>query len=549
MVAQKDLQYKLEDIKRILFNKESEQINQLFQEIRQIKELSITPHELPEHVIPVIQNVITGWLNEMDKLEIKLTDKNIMLKTLSTVIVELLQNKAIESQIELAEAVYPIMGIAIRKEVNESPDSIIDALYPVIGKTVSKYVSEAMKKLVADVDAKLNQSLSVENWLHRLKARKLGIPYSSYILRQSLPFFVQDIFLIDKKTGILISHVSSQSKEKIDKDLIAGMLTAIKDFITSAFVSESSQKDTLNEIKYGDLKIIIYETSHSYFALVIYGEKHNQFEDDFMDTLTEIQRAFASKLSNFNGDIHELKGIERLLSRLMIKTNTPQIELKDKKSVSKLKILLGIVILFFVTWIGFFTHNKINDNNILNQAEMHIKQFPLLKNLRNNITVSSGNVEISGLMPNQLTLDAVKNQIKLIHGVQQIHFNGSILENIIQKDKSININYKTLIESEVILFNSGITNLNPINKMKLREIILFTKLSETKKLNVVVYNDIQHNNNQNTLFSKRRSESIIKYLVSQGLSEKYISSNIVTYENSATDKNYQSRAARIFVEK
>ncbi len=74
-------------------------------------------------------------------------------------------------------------------------------------------------------------------------------------------------FVIDKQSGISIGGYSDFDK-KVDQDLVAGMLTAIKSFSESAFNQNQSQ--SINTISYSNFNIFMHNSfEHFYLAAVI----------------------------------------------------------------------------------------------------------------------------------------------------------------------------------------------------------------------------------------------------------------------------------------
>ena len=93
--------------------------------------------------------------------------------------------------------------------------------------------------------------------------------------------------MIDKNSGLLIGEYSPQNI--LEPDLVAGMLSAIKSFVESAFGQENSE---LESLEYSSYKILLYNFNRFYFACVMEGfidaELRAQLQDDFLD-LTDHQ--------------------------------------------------------------------------------------------------------------------------------------------------------------------------------------------------------------------------------------------------------------------
>ena len=122
------------------------------------------------------------------------------------------------------------------REQNYIPkNDLFDLLYPLVGKVVLKKITEAFSELVNYINKKLETTFNFNMLVKRIKSRATGIPLSEIILSDLLPYYVDEIFVLDKKSSLLIAHCSKTEQESIDKDIIGSMLVAINDFITTSF--------------------------------------------------------------------------------------------------------------------------------------------------------------------------------------------------------------------------------------------------------------------------------------------------------------------------
>jgi hypothetical protein len=65
--------------------------------------------------------------------------------------------------------------------------------------------------------------------------RTVGIPESTLLLRDALPFQVTEVFLVERQSGLLLQHLSHDPETAEDSDLVSGMLTTIRDFVQDTF--------------------------------------------------------------------------------------------------------------------------------------------------------------------------------------------------------------------------------------------------------------------------------------------------------------------------
>ena len=90
-----------------------------------------------------------------------------------------------------------------------------------------------------------------------------GKPFSEILLARSLLYRVEQVFLIHRKSGLLLQHVAAEDAVLKDADMISGMLTAIQDFVSDSFVEGGQDLETLDIgrfklwIQYGPKAMIV----------------------------------------------------------------------------------------------------------------------------------------------------------------------------------------------------------------------------------------------------------------------------------------------------
>jgi len=235
--------------------------------------------------------------------------------TVQSVLAEATAGRVEDSKEEMAAALAPVLGQAIRHQIAESQDDIIDALYPVIGKAIQRSVAEAMRALADRVDSGLRSTFSLRRLGRRIRARIGGVPESDLVLREALPFSVQDIFLIHRASGLLLCHLSRDPVRSADSDVIGAMLTAIQDFSQDTFGEE--REGALDEIQYGNLSILLEAGPWAYLAVVVDGIAPEDLRHQMRSALSEVDRGYASALEEFDGDLATLPGLEAQLKPLL----------------------------------------------------------------------------------------------------------------------------------------------------------------------------------------------------------------------------------------
>ena len=184
--------------------------------------------------------------DRIEELRTVLLKPDILVDKISPVIANILAEQIKNSGDEIAQAIAPIIGEALRRQIYHAREDIVDALYPVIGQTINKAVAESIRELSRTVDARVRRTVNPASTLRRWQAQLQGVSEAEYRLRESLPFVVREIFLIHRESGLLIYHLSGDARELPDRDLVSGMLTAIRKALGMA---SASPLDVFRELR------------------------------------------------------------------------------------------------------------------------------------------------------------------------------------------------------------------------------------------------------------------------------------------------------------
>lgn len=164
------------------------------------------------------------------------------------------------------EEIFTKLGPVIPEALTKSQDKVVEALFLIIGKMMKKHIQKEIKALSDSINSQVQTTFSIKTWQRKFKALFTGFSEKEIILSEMNQTSVEQIFVIEKGSGLIISSVSKQ--ESIDEDMIAGMLTAIKSFVEDAFKRD---QQSLELIQYELFEIHIQNFTSYYFAVVIFG--------------------------------------------------------------------------------------------------------------------------------------------------------------------------------------------------------------------------------------------------------------------------------------
>jgi len=94
---------------------------------------------------------------------------------------------------------------------------------------------------------------------------------------------IEEVFVISKDSGLLIGNFSRGNIA--DKDMVSGMLTAIKAFVEDAFAKEGQD---LEDIKFETFQISLMSFKTIYIATATSGVLSRDFKEDLSDRLIKM---------------------------------------------------------------------------------------------------------------------------------------------------------------------------------------------------------------------------------------------------------------------
>ncbi len=271
----------------------------------------------------------------------------------------IIANKNQESHQDMAEAIGPIMADSMRVQIRLSRLDAIDSLYPIIGETVQKSVSEFVRELQRNIDARLRAALDTQSIRRTIEARIRGVSPAELAFRDAIPFVVQDIFLIQPESGLLLAHVDSDNSGGDDSDLISGMLTAIRDFVHDSF-GQNQDSGSLDEIQYGEQRIIIQSGPNAYLAVVISGIESEGMRAYLRQFMSDLHINYGMVLRDYDGNLETIQeitpSVSELATNLMNRTESLP---KPMGRVQKTALMgvgfLGLLFLFLSCFYLIFT--------------------------------------------------------------------------------------------------------------------------------------------------------------------------------------------------
>ncbi len=238
-------QDRLKLLKDILLTDEKETTSKLLAKIAKLEEIVEKQEELAKRVDPIVDSKIDLFVKEMPT------------------------------------TISPVITKALKNEIANSQDAVVEALFPIIGKMIKKYVSHEIRLLNERIEKQLSEVFSFKS---KFKSKRKRSKIIGDALAASQHPELLQLLVVDKESGILKASYSNSKSETVDKELIAGMLTAIKSFVEDAFKGGNQSLETI-EYEFYTLHI---QNFHKYYVTAVVNgiytvEVKDKLEDMILD--------------------------------------------------------------------------------------------------------------------------------------------------------------------------------------------------------------------------------------------------------------------------
>ncbi|HEV8123465.1 MAG TPA: hypothetical protein VGP80_04450 [Gemmatimonadales bacterium] len=221
----------------------------------------------------------------------------------------------------LRVALTPLMEETIRTSVRRDPQPLADAIFPIIGPAVRKAISAAMGGLVQTLNQALEHTFSLRGLRWRIQALRTGVSFGEIVLRNSLVYRVEQIFLVHREGGLLLLHVTAESVPDQAPEMIAGMLSAIQDFARDSF--QVGTRDTLETMQVGELIVLVEDGPYALLAAVVRGTPPVSLKTDLQQALEAVHAMHAEQLAGFQGDASVFADARPVLERCLAQEVAP----------------------------------------------------------------------------------------------------------------------------------------------------------------------------------------------------------------------------------
>lgn len=210
-------------------------------------------------------------------------------KATAEILVEAFRDAEIARHRDLANAVAPVVVAAIRNEIKNSKDMMVEALYPITGRLVAAAVANAFRDLVADLNERIERTLSTQHWRLRARALMSGRSMSEVALADAQTPHLRRFLLLERGSGRLIAAWSADGEADETSELVSGLIAAITEFAASVYGAHGGELRTLD---LGETRVFLRATPAYLIAADCAGALRPEHEREFDDAVLSLVGRF-----------------------------------------------------------------------------------------------------------------------------------------------------------------------------------------------------------------------------------------------------------------
>jgi len=256
----------------------------------------------------------------------------------------------------LAAVLAPAMERAAHGAIRKDVGPLVGVLYPLVGPVIRKSIAESLDGTLRRLNQAFKDSFSWRGLKWRLEAYRSGSSYADVVLKHTVVYRIEHLFLIQRESGLLLEHVAAPQAETQDPHMVSGMLTAIQDFVRDSFGNAGAAgRSGIDSLRLGDLLLWCEEGPLALLAAVIRGNPPESLHGLLRETLAGIHEDLRVPLESYSGDSATLGDLaSRLTPCLQQQEQPPDTRITPWLWAIPLAVLLlGGAWLAYRAWISY----------------------------------------------------------------------------------------------------------------------------------------------------------------------------------------------------
>ena len=249
----------------------------------------------------------------LDRLDRRVSDPGARTEDVAEVLPGAM-NRAIDDPVSRPQLERPIVD-TIRSAIKRDTESFAEALFPVLGPAIRRAVADALKSLVQRINAALEHSFTVKGLRWRLEAARSGVPFAQVVLRETMLYAVQEVFLMQPRSGLVLASARRADTLALDQDAFSAMLTAIQGFIQDSFGMAADER--LRSAELGDRTLWTISGPSAVLACVVLGSPPMEVREHLMEVLETLHGRYGDEFEGPPEQLTDRAGIETMLQETL----------------------------------------------------------------------------------------------------------------------------------------------------------------------------------------------------------------------------------------
>ncbi len=288
----------------------------------------------------------------------------------------------------LAQALSEPITSSLRRIARRERKMLAEVMFPVIMPAIRKAVLESLRAWLKTVNHVLDHSLSMRGLAWRWQSIRTGVPFSEIVLKHTLIYRVEQLFLIHRHSGLLVAHQYHPDITARDSDAVSAMLTAIQDFMRDSF--EGTSEGELEAINVGTATLWVIHDHDVDLACVIRGVPPEELREKMRDLLEKVVDQNGHWLRQFEGDSKDNAAIEAQFEEAIDQMGAEAVP------KSKNHTLWAVFAVALFCWIAWFLFVSIKDRRTrLSYVTAQLEREPGY--LINDASYHGDRIRVSGL--------------------------------------------------------------------------------------------------------------------------------------------------------
>jgi outer membrane protein OmpA-like peptidoglycan-associated protein len=249
----------------------------------------------------------------------------------------------------IRDSLEPIIERAFHSSVRRNPKELADAIYPIIGPAIRSSISAAIRDFAEGLNQIVEKSVSFRSIRWRVEALITGKSFSQILLSKSLLYRVEQVFLIHRKSGLLLLHAAAQGSVLKDADMISGMLTAIQDFLSDSFVEGGQELETVDA---GRFKLWLTYSPRLLLVGAVSGTAPLELKQVFRAALDQIEDTLQKEIASFKqDDVSVFEPARPFLSQCLLGQCAP--EKQRKARLWPYVAVIAVIVVGVFAWLAW----------------------------------------------------------------------------------------------------------------------------------------------------------------------------------------------------